>query len=130
MSQHVDLTTVLLLAVVLWLDGWRRVPRESLLLRRAGLGAWRVAEPWARLGAFALVALWPPLVLPLVVSTADTTADRAPAWSHDFALAVARGRRRLRRTRVQAGALRAIGMLLIAWIVIGIPLATARSGFM
>lgn len=125
---RVDLTTVLLLAVVLWLDGWRRVPGESLVLRRTGLGAWRVAEPWARLGAFALVALWPPLVVPLVLSTVDPGNSDAPVWSRDFALAVARGRRRLRRTRVQVGALRAIGMLLIAWIVVGIPLATARSG--
>ena len=122
------MTTVLLLAVVLWLDGWRRVPREAVLLRKTGLGGWRVGEPWARLGAFALVALWPPLIVPLVVPTADSAGAHAPAWTRDFAIAVARGRRRLRRTRMQAGALRAIGVLLIAWIVVGIPLATARSG--
>lgn len=128
MVQHVDLTTVLLLAVVLWLDGWRRVPRESLVLRRTGLGGWRVVEPWARLGAFALVALWPPSNMPLVVATGVAGSSDARTWSGDFAIGVARGRRRLRRTRVQVGALRAVGMLLIAWIVIGIPLSTARSG--
>ncbi|HET9004165.1 MAG TPA: hypothetical protein VFN39_09240 [Gemmatimonadaceae bacterium] len=122
------MTTVLLLAVVLWLDGWRRVPREALLLRKTGLGGWRVVEPWARLGAFALVALWPPLIVPLVVTTGDTGSAATPWWRRDFAIAVARGRRRLRRTRLQVGALRAIGVLLSGWIVVGIPIATARSG--
>lgn len=98
------------------------------MLRKPGIGGWRVAEPWARFGAFALVALWPPLIVPVVVATADAGTGDSPRWTRDFAIAVARGRRRLRRTRLQVGALRAIGALLIGWIVVGIPVATARSG--
>lgn len=68
------MTTVLLLAVVPWRDGWRRVPREALVLRMTGVGGWRVVEPWARLGAFALVALWQPLIVALVVTTGGRCA--------------------------------------------------------
>ena len=99
------------------------------MLRRTGLGGWRVVEPWARLGTFALVALWPPAGVPLVVAAAAGADTRAAAaWMRDFAVSVARARRRLRRTQVQVAALRAVGMLLIVWIVVGIPVATARSG--
>lgn len=127
--HSIDLTTVLLLAAVLWLDGWRRLPRESLVLRRTGVGRWAVVSPWARIGALALVALWPPSGMPFVVATADAEqGDARLRWPRDFAVAVARGRRRLRRTRLQVAALRLVGTLLIAWIVVGIPVATARSG--
>ena len=128
--QHLDLTTVLLLAVVLWLDGWRRVPADALVLRRVSIGAWRVAEPWARLGPLALVALWPPLIMPCIVRPDDAAQDASGGarWARDFSIAVARGRRRLRRARVEIAALRIVGTLLLAWIILGIPLATARSG--
>ena len=132
-SVHsVDLSTVLLLAVVLWLDGWRRMPHGALLLRRMGPGAWRVAEPWARIGPFALTGLWSPLGMPLVVVQEDAGGDAARGtvrrWTLDFAVAIARARRRLRRSSLQVAALRVVGVLLIAWIIAGIPLATARSG--
>ena len=87
-------------------------------------------QPWARIGAFALVGWWPPIVMPLLVpatQSADQGGTRSP-WSADFFVATSRGRRRLRRVRLISGALRALGVLLLLWIVVAIPVATDRFG--
>jgi hypothetical protein len=125
-----DPGTVAVLALVLWLDGWRRMNPTDLLLVRSGYGAWTAREPWARVGPFALVGWWPPVVIPVLVSSkqsADQGGTRAP-WSADFSVAVSRGRRRLRRVGVIVGVLRALGVLLLLWIAIAIPFATGRFG--
>ena len=128
--HSVDVSTVLLLAAVLWLDGWRRVPPDALLLRKTGAGPWCVAEPWARLGAFALVGLWPPAVMPFVVPSGGATerSGDVARWTGDFTVSVARARRRVRRVAVAITGLRVAGLVLTVWIVGAIPLATARSG--
>jgi hypothetical protein len=129
-AWSVDPATVAILALVLWLDGWRRTSRGEVLLVRSGLGDWAEREPWARLGPFALVGWWPPIVIPIIVPTqesADRGAD-APPWSVDFFTAAARGRRRLRRVRLIVGLLRALGVLLLVWIAFAIPVATGRFG--
>src|SRR5687768_13635806 len=125
-----DAGTVVVLALVLWLDGWRRMSPTDQLLVRSGLGAWAARQPWARLGPFALVGWWPPVVIPVLVSSkesADQGGARAP-WSADFSVAVSRGRRRLRRVGLIVGVLRALGVLLLLWIAFAIPLATGRFG--
>jgi len=125
-----DPGTVAVLALVLWLDGWRRMNSADLLLVRSGFGAWTAREPWARLGPFALVGWWPPVVMPVLVSSkrsADQGGTRPP-WSADFSVAVSRGRRRLRRVGLIIGVLRALGVLLLLWIAVAIPLATGRFG--
>ena len=116
-----------MLALVLWLDGWRRLGTNDLLLVRQGAGAWTVGQPWARAGAFALVGWWPPIVMPLVVSTGASSAS-GMRWARDFQTATARGRRRLRRIRIFTGTSRVLGVILIAWIALGIPLMTERFG--
>jgi len=123
-----DPGTVLLLGIVLWLDGWRRRPDGAILLVRAGLGPWRVRTPWAELGPFALVAWGSPIVMPLLLTTPVPPLAGQPRWAADFDVAVARGRRRLRRVRVGVAVLRVLGALLLAWIVFGIPLVTSRFG--
>lgn len=124
-----DPGTVAVLALVLWLDGWRRIGGSDLVLVRSGVGPWTEREPWARLGPYALVGWWPPIVMPMLVATksADPGSSRLP-WSADFRIALARGRRRLRRVRLITGPLRALGVLLLLWIALAIPLATGRFG--
>lgn len=122
-----DPGTVAVLALVLWLDGWRRLGPNDLLLVRHGAGAWTVGQPWARVGAFALVGWWPPIVMPLVVATAASSAS-GKQWTRDFQTATARGRRRLRRISIFTATSRVLGVILLAWIALGIPLMTERFG--
>jgi hypothetical protein len=126
----VDLSTVALLAIVLWLDGWRRVSGDGILVARAGWGQWTVGAPWAQAGHFALVAWWPPIVMPMLVPIPSTPAPRGdrPPWAVDFRMALVRGQRRLRRVRFSLSTLRSFGVLLLAWITLGIPLLTSRFG--
>ena len=125
-----DPGTVAVLVGVLWLDGWRRAGRSDLVLVRPGLGLWTERAPWARVGPFALVGWWPPIVMPLLVSATQSAGhgDARPPWSADFFVATSRGRRRLRRVRLIVGTLRTLGVLLLAWIALAIPLATGRFG--
>jgi hypothetical protein len=76
------------------------------------------------------VGWWPPIVIPFLVPASQTADHRGnrPRWSADFLVAAARGRRRLRRVRLLVGALRALGVVLLLWIVLAIPLATDRFG--
>ena len=129
-AWSVDLSTVALLTVVLWLDGWRRVATEATLLVRVGLGPWSVRTPWARLGPFALAGWWPPIVMPVLLPAAGapTDPDDRGRWPADFAIALARGQRRFRRVHTRVAVLRALGVLLVSWIVFGIPLWTSRFG--
>jgi len=102
----------------------------DLLLVRPGFGGWIAREPWARLGPFVLAGWWPPVVVPMFVPSkpsADQGGASAP-WSADFSVAVSRGRRRLRRVGLIVGVLRALGVLLLLWIALAIPLATGRFG--
>ena len=122
----VDASTVALLAVVLWLDGWRRLTSHTIVLVRAGLGSWVVRAPWARVGPFALVAWWPPVVVPMVVGTVSAPMSSA----EEFDAAVARGRSQLGLVRARVAGLRAVGVVVVVWIIFGIPLYTARFGGM
>ena len=125
----VDFGTIAVLSIVVWLDGWRRLPTGTLLVARSGFAPWAVRAPWARAGPFALVALWAPIVVPLLLSPEPASAAPVGArWMDDFHVSVARSKRRLRRVRPAVAFLRALGLLLILWIIAGIPLATARFG--
>lgn len=126
-----DHGTVAILAVVLWLDGWRRAS-GAILLVRPGFGGWTVRAPWARVGAFALAGWWPPVVMPLVVPLPDGASSGVltpgARWQGDFLTSVARARRRLRRERRAIAILRGAGVTIVVWIVLGIPAATAWLG--
>ena len=100
----------------------------DVLLVRSGLGSWIVREPWARVGPFALAGWWPPVVIPLIVSSKSADQGGRAPWSADFSVATSRGRRRLRRVGLVVGVLRALGVLLLLWIAVAIPLATGRFG--
>jgi hypothetical protein len=129
-TAAIDFGTVAVLVFVLWLDGWRRVEPGDLAVRRVGFGAWNLYTPAARVGSFALVAWWPPIVLPFVVPASPATESRGEpaAWTTDYTVSVARGRRKLRRAALNIAILRIFGALLLVWIAVGIPLMTARWG--
>jgi hypothetical protein len=129
-TAAIDFSTVAVLLFVLWLDGWRRVEPGSLIVSRVGLGTWTLRTPSARVGAFALVAWWPPVVFPLVVneSPAALVSPGSPAWTADHAISVSRGRRRVGRVAADIAMLRILGTLLVVWIALGIPLMTAFAG--
>ena len=116
-----DLSTVAILLAILWLDGWRGVAADALVVRRVLLMPWRLYAPTARIGGFAFLAWWPPLTVPLVLG-----APVAARWSFDIALV--RARRRRRRLAVHVGVVRLVGVLLVAWIAFAIPMLTAYAG--
>jgi hypothetical protein len=120
---------VVLLAVVLWLDGWRRRADGTIVLVRVGLGPWRARAPWAEVGRFALVAWWSPIVIPFLLDASPTLPlGGSRAWAADFDISLARGRRRLRRVKAGLTTLRTLGALLLVWIAFVIPLFTSRFG--
>ena len=123
-AWSVDRSTVAVLAVILWLDGWRKAPDDAVVVRRTLLGRWRVHDVAARVGGHAFVAWWPPFVMPFVVGA--STAGLGARWSFD--VAVARAERRLRRLRWDTFIARVLSALLVLWIVLGIPMLTAMSG--
>jgi hypothetical protein len=120
-----DAGTTSLLLAILWLDGWRRVPDDALVVRRVLLGQWRIGYVWARAGTYAFLSWWPPLVLPIIVSL---TPDDDTLHSRAFDIEVARGRRRLRRVALDRLLTRGLATSLVVWIVFGIPILTANSG--
>jgi hypothetical protein len=128
-NPSVDLGTVAVLAIVVWLDGWRRVSGGTILVARTALGPWIVRAPWLRAGPFALVTWCASLVVPFLLAPPLASGARPAArWTNDFAVATARTARRLRRARPVIVFLRALGILLTLWIIVGIPVATARFG--
>jgi hypothetical protein len=129
-AAAIDFGTVAVLAFVLWLDGWRRVESGDFVVGRVGLGVWTLRTPSARAGAFALVAWWPPVVFPLVVTTSRDARVNADSlrWMADYAVSAARGRRRIGRVAADIAMLRILGTLLLVWIALGIPLMTAFAG--
>lgn len=124
--SSLDLEAVLAFAAVFWLHGWRRANGDVLLAVHAPFAGWRVREPYARVGPLILANWWPALIVSLIISSGGSQA--AAPWQRDFAIAVARGRRRLRRMRWWVLALRVLATVLIAWIVVAVPLAVAWFG--
>ena len=121
-----DLSTVAVLLVVLWLDGWRQLPADAVVVRRPLLAPWRVYAPAARIGGIALLSWWPPFVVPLVLRSGEPTTATSTRWSFD--VAVARAARRRRRLTLDVGVVRLIGIVLVAWIALAIPMLTAYAG--
>jgi hypothetical protein len=124
--SSLDLEVVLSFAAVFWLHGWRRASADELIAVHAPIAGWWVREPFARAGPLILATWWPALIVSLVVAPDDREA--AAPWQRDFDLAVARGRRRLARARWWVLGLRVLATVLIAWIVVGVPLAVAWFG--
>lgn len=113
-------TTVAILAVVVMLEGVRRIAPDAFVLRRVLWWPWRPGGTLSLGRDWHLVA-WPlPVVLPLVLppdgGTDDLTVRRQ----------IARIRARARRARAAGALATGIGSAVHAAVVVGIPLATRR----
>jgi hypothetical protein len=101
----------------MWLDGGlRKVPSNSIVMRRSLLGPWRFVEV-VRAGAWRAVGRWPSLVLAMV-STEPTRAR----------LSARQIQARLDAARVPAAILRALGIVTSVVLVFGAPVAVSRYG--
>ena len=114
-------TALILLAVALS-EGIRLTPDGSIVVRRVLFGGWRRVEPLALGRGFTLPGAPTPFVLALVAlpSVVPPSGIRR---------ATTRLRARLRRARVSVALLRALGAVSLLVLVLGVPLATARSGW-
>ena len=109
--------TLLLLALVMWLDGGlRKVPAQSIVMRRSFLGAWRFVEI-VRSEGWRAIGRWPSIVLTLV----STEPSRA-------LLSAKQIEERLRRVRAHVFVLRIIGIATGLLLVVGAPVAVSRYG--
>jgi hypothetical protein len=115
----VDWGTVGILAGVVTLEGFRRLPAGALVLRRPLLGPWSVAQVTIERGRWALVAWWPPFFTTVVLPPVRPAAPGAT--SADVAAF-------LRESRPWRIGLEALGALVLVALVAGLPLAVARFG--
>jgi hypothetical protein len=110
----VDWSTVGVLALVVLLDGLRKVPAEALILRSVLGGPWYPVEssgirPWR------IVSLWPPISRHIILSRVEPTGPSDVVG-------------RLRALGWTAPALTILGWLSLGALVLGIPIAAARFG--
>jgi hypothetical protein len=110
----VDWSTVGVLALVVLLDGLRKVPPEALILRSVLGGPWYPVEssgirPWR------IVSLWPPISRHIILSRVEPTGPSDVVG-------------RLRALGWTAPALTILGWLSLGALVLGIPIAAARFG--
>ena len=123
-----DWGATLLLAGITWIDGVGRVAPGSLVLRRALGGAW-VATPadYTDRARWTVIACWRPLMSGLVLAPAASTRggddDARGVRETDARLAT-----HLSRTKPFVLALRLLGALALATLVLGVPWATGRFG--
>jgi hypothetical protein len=111
----VDWSTVGVLALVVLLDGLRKVPAEALVLRSVLGGPWHPVESsGVRLG-WRIVSLWPPISRHIVLSRAE------PPDPPDVVA-------RLRALGWTAPALMVLGWPSLGALVLGVPIAAARFG--
>lgn len=116
--------TIAILALLTLLEGIRRVPRGSLLLRRVLFGAWRVrpAPPAIARDSLQLLSWWSPVVSTIMLRPLPETAPKPKAWKADAV------RARLEQHRPTLLDLRVLGLAALVGLVVGIPLAIDRMG--
>ena len=119
----VDLSTIVLLAGLVLIDGVRQVPAGAVLVRRAVGRPWEVAGEPAERGGWRLVSWLPPFVTTVVLrpKSADGAASAASAASADGAARLATASRTTRR-------LFPLELATLGSLVLGIPVAVAIAG--
>lgn len=113
----VDWEVVAIFAGLVLVEGIRRLPAGSLVVRTIGWSGWAPAgepEPGSR---WQLVSWWPPLVRSLVLPPATGAALRADAVTARVAVA-----------RRFGAALSAAGGFTLLALIFGLPIASARLG--
>ena len=116
--------TIAILALLTLLEGIRRVPRESLLLRRVLFGAWRARPAPQALApnSLQLLSWWSPVVSTIMVRPPAEAAAKPKAWKIDAV------RTRLEEHRLTLLDLRVLGLAALVGLVVGMPLAIDRLG--
>lgn len=118
--------TIAILALVTLLEGIRRVPRGSLLLRRVLFGTWRVrpVSPAMAHDSLQLLSWWSPIVSTIMLRPLPPpeTAPKPRPWKIDAV------RGRLEEHRHTLLDVRVLGLAALLSLVVGIPLAVDRLG--
>ena len=112
----VDWSTVGVLALVVLLDGLRKVPTEALILRSVLGGPWYPVESSRIRPGWRIVSLWPPISRHIVLSRQVTSPHPPDVVGRLHALGWA------------APALTGLGWLSLGALVLGVPIAAARFG--
>jgi hypothetical protein len=116
--QGVDWEIVAVFAILVLVDGFRRIPAGGLVVRAMGWSGWRPAAQRETRGRWRLVSWWPPLAPALVLPPLEGPGSIS---AEDLGARVAVARR-------WAPWLAAGGGLTSAALVLGLPVATARLG--
>ena len=111
----VDWSTVGVLALVVLLDGLRKVPAEALMLRSVLGGPWYPVESSGMRPGWRIVSLWPPINRHIVLSRVASPGPPDVVG-------------RLRALGWTAPALTVLGWLSLGALVLGVPIAAARFG--
>jgi hypothetical protein len=111
----VDWSTVGVLALVVLLDGLRKVPPEALILRSVLGGPWYPVESSGIRPGWRIVSLWPPINRHIVLSRVASPGPPDVVG-------------RLRALGWTAPALTVLGWLSLGALVLGVPIAAARFG--
>lgn len=113
MLEGLDGATVALLALLVAVDGGRRVPPGAVVLRKAPATPWRVLPLTTDRSRFRLLSWAAPFTLTLVLATAAETTPLPPGVDG---------------LRGRVLALRALGGLTAACLVAGVPVASRWWG--
>jgi hypothetical protein len=112
----VDWSTVGVLALVVLLDGLRKVPPEALILRSVLCGPWYPVNSSAARPGWRMVSLWPPISRHILLSS-----QISPSHSPDVL-------GRLQALGWTTPVLTGLGWASLGALVLGIPIAAARFG--
>jgi hypothetical protein len=112
----VDWSTVGVLAVVVLLDGLRKVPAEAVILRSVLGGPWYPVEPSEMRPGWRIVSLWPPIYRHIVLSGRVASPASPDVVGRVHAVGWA------------APVLTVLGWLSLSALVLGVPIAAARFG--
>jgi len=114
--EGVDWSAVGVLALVVLVDGLRKLPADAVILRSVLGGPWYPVEPTKSRPGWRIVSLWPPLSRHIVLFRQATPPDLAAAAD------------RLHALGWTAPALIVLGWLSLGSLVLGVPIAAARFG--
>ncbi len=112
----VDWSTVGVLALVVLVDGLRKLPADVLILRSVLGGPWYPVESSRTRPGWRIVSLWPPISRHIVLSRGAASPHPADAAG------------RLHALGWTGPALMALGWLSLGALVLGVPIAAARLG--
>ena len=115
-----DLGVVATLLAITTLEGFRRLPADSIILQQLGAGAWNVARERTSAGVH-MLSWCIPVLLPVTL-----VPNREVSPQLGVRRLQCRLRARMRRTKSGLLIARALGVITLAALIAGVPLATRR----